>query len=763
MIPFRYLILLLFLLSHKSIGQKVALVLSGGGARGLAHVGVLKALEEQNIPIDYIVGTSMGGVVGGFYAAGYSADQIEQIVRSHHFQNWVNGNIGDKYNYFYSKENDNASWLSLNLEVDSTLYTSLNSNIANDLALNLALAELLAQSSQKANYNFDSLFIPFRAVAADIFTQNQVILKSGGINEALRATLTVPFFYKPIKIDNKYLFDGGVYNNFPIDVAIKEFGPDVIIGVNVSAKKHLEYPYHEDEKLMSQSLMYLLLDKADPSKLRENDIYIEPNLNRYTGLDFKQAISIVDSGYVETLRQMNHIQYHISRRKECEAVAIERNDYLLSMEPLLFTEIKLMGFKESQKKYIKTLFNFKKSVLNIHDIKSGYYKLASEEYFKNIYPNIVYNEASGGFEFEIYGRGKKNLKIEGGGNIATRSISQIYFGLEYTSFNRLLYNYGLNFYTGRFYQSMQFRNRINLPTAYQFYIEPEFTVNHWNYLGSQDILFDGHSPPIIDQIDRKLGINIGMPIGVRNKLLFKSSYFRNTDRFSNAELLVSTDTLDVMRFNGMRNEISFSRNNLNRKQYPSAGSSFKVSVNHIRGHEKYNPGNTAEIKDENSVNREWLCLKIQGEQYFKIGDFSYGYYLESVVSNQPLFTNLMASLINSPAFFPLQDSRTLYLQNFRAFNYVAGGFRNIYSLRRNLDLRFEAYAFKPLQNLDSKFRNFDNSVDLTKIYLAGTAGAVYHTPLGPISLSVNYYDDPKHQLGILMHFGYIIFNKRSLE
>jgi len=187
----------------------VALVLSGGGARGLAHVGVLKALEENNIPIDYIVGTSMGAIVGGFYAAGYSADQIEDIVSSQYFQDWVNGRIGDKFNYFYSKENPNSSWVSVNLQVDTALYTTFSSNLANDLALNLALAELLSQASEKSNYNFDSLFIPFRAMAADIFTQEQVVLKSGRLNEALRATSTVPFFYKPIRINSKFLFDGG--------------------------------------------------------------------------------------------------------------------------------------------------------------------------------------------------------------------------------------------------------------------------------------------------------------------------------------------------------------------------------------------------------------------------------------------------------------------------------------------------------------------------------------------------------------------------
>lgn len=762
-ICFLILCILLCTVFNKLRAQKVALVLSGGGARGLAHVGVLKALEENNIPVDYIVGTSMGAIVGGFYAAGYSADQIEQIVGSAYFQDWVNGRIGDKFNHFYSKENHNASWVSVNLQLDSTLNTTLSSNLANDLALNLALAELLAQASEKANYNFDSLFIPFRAMAADIFTQSQVVLKSGRLNEALRATSTVPYFYKPIKIDNKFLFDGGVYNNFPIDVAFSEFSPDVVIAVNVSTKKHPEYPFNDDEKLLNQSLMYLLLNKGDPSQLRETDVYIEPNLNRFSGLDFIQAINILDSGYVETLRQMDEIKAKIARRVDCEELATERNAFVLSMKPLVFNDVKLIGFKDSQKRYLKSLFNHKQKRLNIHDVKSGYYKLSSEEYFKDIYPNIVYNDETKGYEFEIHGHGKKNLKIEAGGNIATRSISQIYLGLEYTSFNRLLYNYGVSFYTGRFYQAMQIRNRINLPTNLQFYLEPEFTVNHWNYLNSKDILSDANNAPIIDQIDRKIGLNIGMPIGVRNKLLLKSFYVNNTDRFSNSDGIVFTDTLDVLKFEGFRNELSFSRNNLNRKQYANKGGAFKIALNHIYGEENYAPGNTSSFTENVKLKREWFRANLQAEQYFRYKKVSYGYYLESVVSNQPFFTNLRASQLNAPTFFPLQDSKTLFLENFRAFNYVAAGLRNVYSPKRNFDLRLEVYAFKPLYAMDQKFNDSDQDIDFKQVHLSGTASAVYYTPLGPLSLSANYYDDPRSKWGFLLHFGYVIFNKRSLE
>lgn len=759
-----YILFFILLISGFAQAQKVALVLSGGGAKGLAHVGVIKALEENEIPIDYIVGTSMGAIVGGFYAAGYSASQIEQIILSKGFQDWVNGIIGDNYNYFYSKEEDNAAWLSLNLAVDSSFNARLNSNLASDLSLNFALSELLAQPSQKANYNFDSLFIPFRAIASDIFTQNEVILKEGNLSQAIRASFTVPFFYRPIKLNDQYLFDGGVYNNFPVDVAKDEFDPDIIIGVNVASKRFSEYPYDEDEKLISQSLLFMLLDKTDPDAVGENGIYIEPGLGNYSALDFIYANNIIDSGYVAAIEKMPEIKKKVSRRENCEELNEKRLDYVLGMKPLLFNNIKFIGFRSSQRRYIRSLFNIKKQTLNIQDIKKGYYKLISEEYFRNIYPNIIYNEETQSYDFEIYGRPRSNLKVEIGGNVASRGISQIFLGLELTNFNRFLFNYGANFYTGRFYQSMQLRTRINLPILNQVYIEPEFVYNHWDYLNANDILFEGNDVSLIDQEDRRAAINIGLPVGVRNKLVITSGYFNNNDQFSNNEVLVSSDTLDRMNLEGFRHGISFSRSSLNRRQYASQGNLVKVALNYFTAQEEYLPGSTALLAESIIQKHEWLRLELKAAQYFRIGKYKPGYYLQGMLSNQPFFSNYKATLINSPGFYPLQDSKTLFLPNFRAFNYIAAGMRNVYSISRNFDLRLEGYVFKPLRQIretETQMPRFEDN--FSKMYFAGTAGAVFHSPVGPISLSFNYYDDPRHKWGILLHFGYLIFNKRSLE
>lgn len=760
----RFLVSLMVLIiwCHHLFAQKVALVLSGGGAKGLAHVGVLKLLEENNIPVDYIVGTSMGGVIGGFYAAGYSADVIEQLVLSQDFQKWVNGKMSENYQFYYSKFEDHAGVLNLNLDVDSSL--NIDANLADDITINFAMAELLAQASQKSNYNFDSLLIPFRAVAADIFTQKVIVLKSGRLNEALRATLSVPFFFRPLKLNEKYLFDGGIYNNFPIDIARQEFNPDVIIGVNVSGKLFDEYPFDQDKKLIDQSLLAMLLDKPNLKLLTDKDIYLEPEVKAYNALDFKDAAALVDSGYAKASQQLDEIRIKINTIRTCEELTQARNGFILESAPLVFENIRIDGFSESKQSYIRHYFN-DKSQLNIHDIKTGYYKMISEKYFHNVYPGIVYNQADSSYDFEILGESKNSFDIDLGGNISSRSISQIFLGINYTHFNRYLFNHRISVYTGRFYQSLLAASRINIPTRSRlFYLEPEFTFNNWDFINANELIFSDKDPTIIDLIDRNARINLGTAAGTNGRLRLYTSYFSNSNDYSNATDFKSSDTLDHQTFKGWRHGIEFARHNLNRRQYPSAGQQFLLSLDLFNATETLEPGNTTALNGTQEKKNEWVRLKLHAEQYFGTGWFKYGYLVEAVFSNQNAGFNLNGSMINAPTFEPLVDSPTLFLQNFRAYNYFAGGVRNVYSVGRKIDLRLEGYFFKPLEEL-SVDENTDRVIlnDPTKFYFSGTVAGVYHSLLGPVSMQVNYYDDPENRLGFLLHIGYLIYNKKSLD
>lgn len=758
-------IILFFLLStHLVLGQKVALVMSGGGAKGIAHVGVIKALEEYDIPIDYVIGTSMGGVVAGIYAAGYSASQVEEIMLSPTFLKWVNGEFEVGYNYYIYRDTPNSSFISLKLSLDSTFNATVNTSLVSDATLNFALPEYLSKASATANNNFDSLFVPARIMAADVFTQNEMILKNASLPLALRATLSVPFFYKPIKIDDKYLFDGGVYNNFPVDVAQQEFNPEVIIGSNVSSKVFDEYPYEEDDKLINNSLLFMLLDKSNPDLIPESGVYIEPNLKGYTSFDFSKAKALIDSGYNATVAQIIEIQSKVVRRENKETIRNKRELFDAKGNDFVFNEINFHGYNSRQRRYIKKLFKFKEGeTLNLEDIKKGYFKMVSEKYFGSVYPDVKFNKQTKNYSLELYGRPRSNLNAQVGGAIATRNISQVFLGGEYYYFDNFLLKNNVSFYAGSFYKSAQIRSRLYLSGGFPFYIEPRFTYNNWDYLNSDDVFIDEDLPTILQRSDRDYALHIGFPLTNKFKVIFKGSHINNDDNFGNTEGITSSDTLDFLELKGTNLQVSFQRENFNRKQYPSEGKSLNISANYFFMNEEYTPGSTTnQIINQNY--HEWYRFSGRWEQYFKAGDWSTGYLVEGVYSSQGVFSNYLGTLINLPSFNPLQDSRTLLLQKFRAFSYAAVGIKNVYAITSNLDFRLEGYLYKPFEFLtQSEEGLIGRSTDINQFYAAATLGVVLHSPVGPLSFSTNYYDDNENQWGVLLHVGYLLFNHSALD
>jgi NTE family protein len=757
----------LLLLANLSWAQKVGLVLSGGGAKGIAHVGVLKALEENEIPIDYIVGTSMGGIIGGCYAAGMSPEAIERMILSDDFLRWVNGLPEKGVNYHYTKGEEGAYFLKLNLSLDSTRTFQFNTSIANDVSLNFALAEKMAQAEAISGRNFDSLFVPLRVVTADIFTQSEIILSKGSLSDALRATQSVPFFYNPIRVDGRYLFDGGVYNNFPVDVAQKQFNPDVIIGSNVSSKVYNEYPYDKDDKLITNSLLYMLLDKSDPTAIPDSGVYIQPNLEGYSALDFSNAKALIDSGYSQTIRQIKEIKSKAGISRTCDEVTEIRNSFNNKNKPWVFEKVTYKTFNSKQRRFISRVFKAdskRKAPLYYRDIEQGYFKLVAEPYFSNVYPSILFNRNSDKFILQLTRRPQKNFQVDFGGVLATRDVSNIALGLNYYYFNRFLTHAYAGFQTGSFYKSAIARTRIDLPYLNQFYLEPEAIFNGWDYPESVDLL-QKTSLTVLKRFDRKAALNVGKAVGNHFKSILTIEGFNNEDRFSNKKSYIFTDTLDILKLRGYRTGISFSMNDLNYKQYASRGKAYSVEAYYFDVKEKYTPGSTADpARVANTKDHQWFRLKATAEHYFSRGWYRPGYYAEATFSNQPFFSNYFGTIINAPSFFPIQDSRTLILENFRAFNYVAFGIRNVFVIRNRLDFRLEGYAFKPLEEIqEGQNQEALEKAELTQIFFAASSSLVFHSPVGPIALSVNYYNDAENELGVLLHVGFLLFNRHSLE
>jgi NTE family protein len=230
------LLVLTFVFTISSYSQTVGLVLSGGGADALAHIGVIKALEENNIHIDYITGTSMGALVGALYASGVPIEKIEAYFTSKHFSEISDGSIPLKFHYYYPTREDEPVIIPIRFKKIEKGYTMLlPSKVIASESVDIEVVKQLAQAEKEAGYNFDNLKIPFRCVAADVVTKELVVFKDGSLTEAIRASTSYPLFIRPIKIDGHLMYDGGIYNNFPVDIMCQDFNPDYIIGSNVSS------------------------------------------------------------------------------------------------------------------------------------------------------------------------------------------------------------------------------------------------------------------------------------------------------------------------------------------------------------------------------------------------------------------------------------------------------------------------------------------------------------------------------------------------
>ncbi len=769
----RLVVTILILCQFLSVNaQKVGLVFSGGGAKGLAHIGVLKALEENNIPIDYIVGTSMGGIVGGMYASGYSPGEIEKIALSSDFQDWVSGSFTNNYRYFFNKKPENPSFLTAKLQVDTGFHFKFRSNLINDVPLNFALLELFGQASVNAGDDFNNLLVPFRCIVADVLSQEMIPVSKGYLSEAIRGTFAVPLVYRPVKVNDKYVFDGGLYNNFPVDVLKKEFQPDYIIGSNVSSKIFNDYPKENDEKLMNRFLIYMFLSKSDSTAIGKNGAYIQPKLSGFSTTNFSPVAELIKRGYDATMADMDNIKRSIGRRISDEDLSQKRTEFKTRKSELEFDKIVATGVNSRQRKYVETVIN-SAIVKNptIEQLKPGYYKLVADDNFETVYPRIKREPNTDGYNFELQVQRQKNFKLDFGGAISTRPISNAYIGLQYNYLRINSYTFSANFYSGGFYESAQGMTRMDIPGRLPIYLEAEFTYNHWNYFNKSQIFIENIDPTFIEQSDRKTALKLGMPLSNNGKLELQTGFISFEDKYSPNKRFQFGDILDNNSYHGFMASLNFSKNLLNRRMYASRGSSFQVGINIYNGTESYTQGNI--LRDEVSFipvgerrrSRNWFRAKLSREQYpFHSKRYSFGYLTEVVISNKPAFSTYKSTLLSAPAFYPLQDSKSLYLENFRANTYGALGFKNVIKMTKNLDARGELYIFQPVEEFElNKLQSVGYGKLFAKSYLAATAGLVFHTLAGPISLSFNYYDDDNKRFGVMFHAGFLIYNKRSFE
>lgn len=754
-----YGFLLLFTLSLSCIAQKVGVVLSGGGAAGSAHIGVLKALEENEIPIDYITGTSIGALVGGFYAAGYSPAEIEAIISSPEFRDAANGIVDEKYSFYLNKSEDNASILSLTFNIDS-ISTNIPTNFISSNSIDYGLVGFFAAANAAADENFDSLFIPFRCLAANISERKQTIFKNGNLSTAIRASMTYPFYLAPISIDGDIMFDGGLYNNFPADVLCEQFNPDYIIASNVASKP--EVP--SEENLISQ--IKSILTKESKFEINcAKGIIINSDVNDISTFDFYEIDKAMERGYNSTLAMIDSIKKEVSIERTAATVKYRRAAFNQKKPPLDFNVIAFKGLKANHTKYFRQSLTIDSSTFNYDKITPKYFKLATNEKIKSIYPWASYNRETEKFELSLEVKKEKDFKASFGGVIATKPFSTGFFELDY----QLLRGTGLkmsgNIYFGTFYGAAEARVRWDVPFDIPFYIESQFTVNRYDYFNGRSTFIEEDDPPYIITSERYWESKVVLPILTKGKIGLGASYIWQELEYYQTDNFDRGDTADYTLFEGLSTFANYSRNSLNRKMYATKGSKFDLKFRFIEGRERTQPGSLSSFKGVFSKDHNWLIINAAYEKYFfSKGFFRLGTFAEGTYSDQPFFQNYTATLLNAPSFTPLPESKTIFQEQYRARSFGAVGLKSIYAFRELIDFRLEGYIFQPYEEFVRE-NNSQTSLgeEVTTRDFIGTFTTVYHTRLGPVALSLNYFDKADERFSFLMHFGYVIFNKRATE
>ncbi len=282
---------------------KIGLVLSGGGSRGIVHIGVLKALEAFHIPVDMIVGTSVGSMIGGLYASGYSPDELLKIMKRIKWKDIYKDDPGRIALYVGQKADEDRYLLSIRFNEGNPFIPTAFSPGQRVLSI---LSDLILKAQYQARDNFDNLRVPFRAVATDLVSGKRVVLSGGNLAESINASLAVPLLFAPVPLDSMLLVDGGLRSNLPVDVARKA-GMDIVIAVDVTAHLRNRDRLRAPWEIVDQATT-ILSELSRNIQARQADFLIQPNLGGRLNDDFSQLDALVDLGYRETAKHVNRIK-----------------------------------------------------------------------------------------------------------------------------------------------------------------------------------------------------------------------------------------------------------------------------------------------------------------------------------------------------------------------------------------------------------------------------------------------------------------------
>lgn len=712
----------------------IGLVLSGGGAKGIAHVGVIQALEENDIPIDFVTGTSMGAIVGSLYAMGYTPDEMMQLICSRAFGYWSTGTIDPALSFYFNKPPASPQMFSFSIgRADTT--QAVPASLISPLPMNFEFMRLFAPYTAACDGDFSRLMVPFRCVASDAAAKHKVVLSHGDLGDCVRASMSFPGVFQPTEVDGMLLYDGGIYDNFPLDVMQADFAPDMMIGVDVSAGDD-----GPQTSILAQ-LENLIMAPEHADIPADRLVRLRLHLDQFSLLDFPKARQIYKIGYDFAMAHMDSIRARIPGRMPAVARRVRREAFKARVPYLRFDSAEVTGGNPQQNRYISHLFEqHKADTFGVDHARDAYYRAISTGRISDMHLKAVRTDSTGLFRLKSRVFLKRDLQAAVGGYITSASNSYLYLSAGISSLSFHGVDASVRGWLGQSYMAGVADVRLYTPTRMPMALEAEVVASRRNYYESAEAFFDNRLPVYVVEREFFGRVKYSIAAGRSGAFDFFGGAGKLTDSFyrdnSIGNYAYGRDRADYVLWQA---GAQYHRSTLDAPNYPTSGFALSSRAMAVGGRYEHYSAVTQQTAQKGHP--LWAQLEVAARNYFAPArHFSLGLEADIMLSTRHLLSNYNASITGAPSFEPTPSAANAFRASFRANSFIGAGIVPVYRYSDALSARIGAYGFLPL-------RKICEQPDTYRAYYGrwlrdpeffGEAAIVYKLPFAAISGWLNY-------------------------
>lgn len=723
--------------------QSVGLVLSGGGAKGIAHIGLIQALEDNDIPIDYITGTSMGAIVGGLYACGYTPAEMMELINSDYFGYLSSGKADPAFTYYFSKGSPSPQMFAMSVGGrDSTARSKIFNpqSLISPMPMSFGFMQIFSAYGALCDGNFDRLFVPFRCVASDVAQKRKKVMGAGDLGESIRASMSFPLIFQATEIDGQVLYDGGIYDNFPVGVMQTEFAPSVIIGSDVSAPSDgpANSYFQQLDLLVSRAQSYEVPPEAG--------IKVRIDVSNFGLLDWDRADAIYRAGYRRGIEMMDSIKTRIPTRADSTARRLRRAVFKSGTPALRFDSVNVEGATKRQNEYIKYLFHPAKGTdtIGIDRARLAFYRALSSGKMSYLRPRAhVNNDSAGLFTLDLKALVKSNFSVGAGAYITSSNNSYLYLRGGYSSLSFSSVSTDIEAWIGQSYMAGALTGRLDIASTLPSALVLNAVASRRKYYEDEELFFRDNEPAFVTAHEYFAKLAWAMAAGRSGcvDIGLGGGKLRNTF-YSPGHQGGYREGRHHVDFALGQAYAAYRSSTLDNINYPLSGSSLNASFAAVLG--KATCGQAGADGRGTDKHMAWLQLDAHWRNYISLGrHWVLGTEARALLSNRPLPGSYEASVSSAPAYSPTPASTNTFNPAFRANSFLAATVVPVYKFNSSLSARFSASVFAPLRGIregDGGTARFGRCFDSTEFF--GELNLVYALPFGNIAGYCNYSSSP---------------------